>query len=607
MPYTQENSLIAIDTPLGKDVLLLVAFRGQEGLSRLFNFELDLVSENHRVSFEDIIGKSVTISVVLANKEKRYFNGIIARFSQGRGGGEAGGDPRFSHYRATMVPWTWLLTMTSNSRIFQKLSIPDIVEKIFRERGFADFEIKLGGAYKKREYCVQYRETDFNFVSRLLEEEGIWYFFKHEDGKHTIVLADVPNRHTPCPMQEIAKCQISAGAAKLEEDVITELEKSQEIRPGKYSLSDYNFEMPSTGLEVNVPAKQKLGPGEREIYDYPGDYSKKAEGERLARIRMEEEEAQIVRITGSSYCRAFTSGYRFTLSDFYRDDMNNKDYVLTSITHEASQHWGSEAVLSYKNYFTCIPFDVPYRPKRVTPRPVVEGSQTAIVVGPSGSTNHIDEAPYGMIKVQFHWDREGMRDENSTCWIRVAYPYGGEEHGVQFTPLVGDEVLVDFLEGNPDRPVILGSLFKGQDKALVPPQKMIENQILTPYGHRLTMSDKAASIALVTGGGETVRMSDAKEDSAFGNSVRLFTKDGHTIELAQGAELKGIALFTGTKEIRVDLDAETGQVRVNNTAAGGGWILLECPNGKISLKANEIEITGTAFTDIKGGVVNING
>lgn len=342
MPYIQENRLIAIDTPLGKDVLLLTGFNGEEGLSHLFNFELDLLSENHTISFQDIIGKNVTISVVLADSGKRFFNGIIARFAQGRGGGEEGGDPRFSHYRATMVPWVWLLTRTSDSRIFQKLSVRDIVEKIFGEKGFSDFDMQLDGSYEKREYCVQYRETDFNFISRLLEEEGIYYFFKHEDGKHTMALADAPGKHKPCPEQQIANYQISAGG-KLEEDVITDLERMQEIRPGKYSLSDYNFEIPNTRLEVNVPSTQKLGPGEREIYDYPGDYGKKAEGDRLAKIRMEEEEAQITLINGSSFCRAFTSGYRFTLSDFYRDDMNNKDYVLTSIVHEARQGWESES------------------------------------------------------------------------------------------------------------------------------------------------------------------------------------------------------------------------------------------------------------------------
>jgi type VI secretion system secreted protein VgrG len=260
MAYTQENRFIAIDTPLGKDVLLLASIKGTEGLSRLFSFELGMVSENHAIAFQDIIGKSVTVSLVLADQDKHYLNGIISRFSQGRGGGTAGGDPRLSHYRATMVPWPWLLTRTADSRIFQKLSVPEIVEKIFKEKGFSDFKLSLHGTYATRDYCVQYRETDFHFISRLLEEEGIYYFFEHKNGKHVLVLADDPTDHKPCPKQGSARYQLTAGGWD-EEDVITGLEAMQEIRPAKYSLNDFNFEMPNTSLLVNVQTNNVLGPG----------------------------------------------------------------------------------------------------------------------------------------------------------------------------------------------------------------------------------------------------------------------------------------------------------------------------------------------------------
>ena len=495
MRYTQDNRLIAIDTPLGKDVLLLAGFKGREGLSHLFDFELSLLSENHSISFQDIVGKNVTISVVLADGDKGYFNGIIARFAQGRGGGEAGGDPRFSHYSATMVPWPWLLTMTTDARIFQKLSVRDIVEKIFNEKGFSDFDMQLDGTYEKREYCVQYRETDFNFVSRLLEEEGVYYFFRHENGKHTMVIADAPGKHKPCPKQETARYQLSAGG-RLDEDVITALERAQEIRPGKYSLSDFNFEIPNAGLEVNVPGRQKLGPGEREVYDYPGAYTKKTEGDRLAKIHMEEEEAQITRIGGSSVCRAFTSGFRFSLSDFYRPDMNDKEYVLTSITHEASQGWEKESELSYANRFTCMPFEIPYRPQRTTPKPVVQGSQTAVVVGPKGEEIYTDK--HSRVKVQFHWDREGKRDENSSCWIRVSQPWAGAGWGALSIPRIGHEVVVDFIEGDPDRPIITGSVYHGNNK---PPY---------PLPDEKTKSTLKSDSSLGGGGYNEMRFEDKK-------------------------------------------------------------------------------------------------
>jgi len=464
--YTQDNSFIAIHTPLGKDVLLLTGFSGTEGLSRLFDFELDMLSENPNIPFADIIGKKITISILLPDGDKRFFNGTISRFSQGRAGGEGGGDPRLSHYQAEMVPWLWLLTQTADSRIFQGLSVPDIVEKIFQEKGFSDFKMLLNGSYQKRDYCVQYRETDFNFVSRLLEEEGIYYFFEHEEKMHTLVLADAPEKHKPCPKQESARYQTSAGGWQ-EEDIIISLEKVQEIRPGKYTLNDFNFETPTTNLKVDVPSKIKLGPGEREIYDYPGLYGKKQEGNQFANVRMEEEEAKITSIIGSSVCRAFTSGYRFKLLGHYRQDMDEKEFVLTSLSHGATQSgFTTKSSLdmegfSYSNNFTCIPFDVPYRPPRNTPKPEVRGTQTAIVVGPAGEEIYTDK--YGRVKVQFHWDREGKRDENSSCWIRVAQLWAGPGWGAMYIPRIGQEVVVDFLEGDPDRPIIIGTVYHGSN------------------------------------------------------------------------------------------------------------------------------------------------
>jgi len=499
--YTQDNSLIAVNTPLGKDVLLLTGFNGTEGLSRPFDFELDMLSENPNIPFADIIGKNVTISILLPDGGKRFFNGIISRFSQGRAGGEGGGDPRLSHYRAEMVPWLWLLTQTADSRIFQGLAVPDIVEKIFKEKAFSDFKMLLNGNYHKRDYCVQYRETDFNFVSRLLEEEGICYFFEHEEKMHTLVLADAPEKHKPCPKQGSARYQTTSGGW-LEEDVITSLEKVQEIRPGKYTLNDFNFETPTTNLKVDVPSKIKLGPGEREVYDYPGLYAKKAEGSQFANVRMEEEEAKITTIIGSSVCRDFTSGYRFKLLGHYRQDMDEKEFVLASLSHGAT-HLGYTTKssldvegFSYSNNFTCIPFDVPYRPPRNTPKPEVRGTQTAIVVGPAGEEIYPDK--YGRVKVQFHWDREGKRDENSSCWIRVAQLWSGPGWGAMYIPRIGQEVVVDFLEGDPDRPIIIGCVYHGNN---MPPYPLPDDK---------TRSVIKSDSSLGSGGSNEIRFEDKK-------------------------------------------------------------------------------------------------
>ncbi len=498
MPYTQENRLISVETPLGKDVLLLGSFSGAEGVSTPFTFELNLLSENHAVSFPAIVGKNVTISVVLASGDKRYFNGIVSRFAQGRGGDEAGGDPRFSAYRATVVPTFWLLSRTTDSRIFQKLSVPEIVEKIFGEYGLSDFRMKpLQKSHPKRDYCVQYRESDFHFVSRILEEEGIYYYFEHENGKHTMIMADVPQGHKICPNQNVAKYQLSAGAANLKDDVITALEWSQEVRSAKYTINDYNFEIPNTSLRVSVPSGRKLGPWEREIYYYPGFYDTRSEGDRIVNLRMEEEEAQITRIMGESRCRAFTSGYRFELADYYRDDVNGKEYVLTAVTHEARQEFQGESTdLSYTNSFVCIPVDVPFRPKRAHVKPTVQGSQTAIVVGPKGEEIYTDE--HGRVKVQFHWDREGKRDENSSCWIRVSEPWAGSGWGGIYIPRIGHEVIVDFIEGDPDRPIITGRVYHGLNK---PPY---------PLPDEKTKSTLKSDSSKGSGGSNEIRFEDKK-------------------------------------------------------------------------------------------------
>ncbi|MBI9092932.1 MAG: type VI secretion system tip protein VgrG [Desulfobacterium sp.] len=463
--YTQENRLFAVDTPLGLDVLLLTGFRGSECLSDLFAFELDLISQDHSISFIDIIGKNVSVSIMLADGSKRYINGIISSFRQGTGD-ETGSDSLASSYKATLVPWFWLLTRTADSRIFQKLSVPDIVEKIFTEYGFNDHSFRLQGSYEPRDYAVQYRETDFNFISRLLEEEGIYYFFEHEEKKHTLVLADAPTEHKPCPKQASARYRLTSSGLD-DEDLITTMDVMKEIRVGKCTLNDFNFEVPNTDLKVTADSRDPLGPGEREVYDYPGRYTKHDAGDRLTNIRMEEEESRTTTITGDSTCRAFTGGFRFMLEDYFREDMNDKEFVLTHVEHNADQKasyrsGGAATDSSYANRFECMPFEVPFRPWRKTPKPVVKGVQTAIVVGPPGEEIYTDE--FGRVKVQFHWDREGQKNEDSSCWIRVSQVCAGAGWGAIDTPRIGHEVIVDFLEGDPDKPIVTGRVYHGSNR-----------------------------------------------------------------------------------------------------------------------------------------------
>ncbi|HEX8558035.1 MAG TPA: type VI secretion system tip protein VgrG [Pyrinomonadaceae bacterium] len=451
--YTQVERPIQIVTPLGEDVLLLEALEGREAVSRPFSFELSLLSEQRQIDFEAAVGMRATIKFVHEGGCLRYLNGHVVSFSQGAS------VQNLYRYRATLVPWLWLLSYSGGSRIFQHKSVPEIVSQIFRERGFSqDFSLRLGGSYEPREYCVQYRETDFGFVSRLLEEEGICYFFEHAEDKHTLVLTDQSSKFVPCPNQPVARYHTTADD-HLDEDSVATWTLGQQVRTGKYTARDFNFEQPRFDLLATITGGDKR---RFEQYDYPGEYLTRSLGEQLVRVRIEEQDAARVAATGTSDCRAFTAGYKFELADHYRPDAN-RAYVLLSVTHSAYLPANYEASAggggaSYQNEFVCIPHTAtPYRPPRTTPVPVVQGTQTATVVGPAGEEIYTDK--YGRVKVQFHWDREGRYDENSSCWVRVSQPWAGKGWGAISVPRIGQEVVVDFLEGDPDRPLVVGRVY----------------------------------------------------------------------------------------------------------------------------------------------------
>lgn len=492
---TQENRFLTIDTPLGKDVLLMQALTGHEAISALFSFQLDLLSEKPFVPPDAIIGQPVSMTVELRDGTQRFFHGIVKTF------GYRTRDARFSYYHAEVVPWLWLLTNTANCRIFQDMTAPEIIKKVFQDLGFRDYKDVLIGNYTRLDYCAQYRETDFNFISRLMEEEGIFYFFEHEAAKHTLMLADSPQAHKPCPGQPGARYLPEGGLGE-EEDVVTTWQAKQSLRPAKYTLRDYHFETPGRSLEVSEATTVSIGgTGKLEVYYYPGEYAQRfnktgqrleqveQEGRKFVRLRMEEEEVPHAIASGSSYCKAFVSGCRFDLTH-HSEEMNGS-YVLTSVRHWAVQSpdyvSGDEAEEHYRNSFTCIPHSVSYRPRRVTLKPVVRGPQTAVVVGRRGE--EIDCDKYGRVKVQFHWDRTGRRDENSSCWVRVGTIWAGKQWGVIHIPRIGQEVIVAFLEGDPDQPIIIGSVYNQEQ---MPPYELPANKTQSGIKSRSSKGGTAA-------------------------------------------------------------------------------------------------------------------
>src|SRR5438876_1633330 len=355
---------------LDRDLLLITGFTGHEEISSLFSLSLNLISQQpEKVIFDQIVGQNVTVALLLRDDSHRFFNGFISRFSLS---GQDVGEERFTNYQAEVVPWLWFLSKTRDCRIFQAKSVPEIIKSVFEELGFQDFREALSRTYTTWDYCVQYRETDFHFVSRLMEEEGIFYFFEHESGKHTLVMADSPQSHVPCPGQAQARFAPEGGFGEREDTVGTWIVE-QGLRSGKYTLRDYHFEMPSKNLEVTEPTQFAIQPNDKlEIYDYPGGYARRFNkpGERLAQVQqegqmvvnlnMEEEEEPRLVVHGSSDCRAFTAGTRF---DLLRPPPGGPDgpFVLVSLQHSAIQAAfvsGGSGSVDYSNSFTCIPHTI---------------------------------------------------------------------------------------------------------------------------------------------------------------------------------------------------------------------------------------------------------
>ena len=449
---TQSARAAGVKTPLDDDVLVLRGMHGTEELGRLFRYELSLASDDQAIDANDLLGKPVTVWLELADESKRYFNGFVSRFVQ------SGSTTTQATYQASIRPWLWFLTREADCRIFQELTVPEIVQKVFEDNGFSEFELSLSGSYEPWVYCVQYRETDFNFVSRLLEQEGIYYFFKHEDGKHTLVLADAYGAHAPIAGNEQVPFTISPDNVHVE--CISEMSITQEVHTGVYSLRDYDFEQPSLDLTAQTKQEGKYAHAGFEIYDYPGEYLTASGGSATTKTRIQEIACQHERVTGTGTARGFTPGGLFTLTDFPRDDQN-REYLVLATTHEiqpaAFETGGAAGGPVCVCGFVAIDSKIPFRPARLTPKPVIQGPQTAIVVGPDGDEIYTDN--YGRVKVQFHWDRYGEQDENSSCWIRVSQPWAGKGWGAVSTPRIGQEVIVDFLEGDPDQPIITGRVY----------------------------------------------------------------------------------------------------------------------------------------------------
>lgn len=573
--YSQTDRPLQVSTPLGTDALLLNGLTGVEGLSRLFELELDLLAlARTDVPFDKLLGQSVTVTLALPQGGPRYFNGIIRRFSQGPMVRGLDGEPLL-RYRAEVVPHLWLWTRRTRSRVFQQLSVPDILKQVFAGLAMTS---EIQGDFKPRDYCVQYRESDFAFASRLMEDEGIYYFFRHDKSGHRLVLANTPGSHPETPGSARAVYR-PPESGLMPEARVTDWEKSQEIRAGKYVLQDYSFETPTKNLQARAGIQPSVkvgtvghnlqagGNSQLEMYDHASGHAHCFTGvsptggaqseqlgniapdeQRLAGIRMEEEATWSLLVRGRSTCGQFTAGHRFTLESHFNGD---GPYVLTRIEHDASLPGvytpaeAERASFAYANRFECIPVALPFRPARQTPRPTIPGTQTAVVVGPSGEDIFADK--YGRVLVQFFWDRQGganFQDQagqpiaafdywqgqppanpSHSCWVRVTQPWAGGQFGAIAIPRIGHEVVVAFAEGDPDRPLIVGCVYNAVQ---MPPFSLPENQTLsaikshTPGGDSGTFS----GLAIQDSSGEEFVHLHSERDLTHSAENTLYTNAG---------------------------------------------------------------------------------
>ncbi|HXS97004.1 MAG TPA: type VI secretion system Vgr family protein [Candidatus Limnocylindrales bacterium] len=659
-PFIQSDRALQITTPLGADALVLVAFRAREAVSALFHFEADTVWQGSSpIKFKDILGKSVT-AAVRGSTSTRHFNGIVNSISEGVYDRERD----VTHYTLRIVPDTWFLDQTQTNRIFQNKSVPDIVQQILAEKGLSGtLKMSLTGTYNPREYCVQYRESDFAFINRLMEDEGIFYFYQHTNGSHTLVLGDSPTVFADLEGGSDVEFEEVIGGVR-DDDRIYSWSKSQEYTIGKVTMGDWSFETPSTHLNASSSSIIKLtNNGKLECYDYPGGYDKQGDADPLAKIRMQAEEAEGQINRGTSTHPQFCPGYKFNLKNHSISESNGS-YTLIAVTHTARQPiemGGGAGGGHYDNQFECIPADVHYRPPIVTPLPAVRGVETAIVVGPGGEEIYTDK--YGRVKVQFHWDREGKNDENSSCWCRVATYWAGKQWGAIHIPRIGQEVVIDFVNGDVDHPLIVGSVYnamqmppydlpgnatqsgiksrsskgggaanfneiriedkKGAEQIFMHAEKdlitEVENDETRTVDHDRVTTVKNDETQTVTNnetitvkqGNQSITLEQGNQSTVLkmGNQSTELKMGDQSIKLSMGNQTTNLDLGAASTEAMQSITLKVGQSKITIDQMGitmEGMMISIKGQVQVQVQGVMVQVSGTAMTTVKGGIVMIN-
>jgi type VI secretion system secreted protein VgrG len=647
--FTQAGRSLEIQTPLGENVIGLRSMVVREQLGRPFLIVAELSSADPDIPLNGLIGQPVVVRLSLLDGSARYFHAVVSRFSY------VGSGPVYAHYRAELVPWLWILTRSSDCRIFQGLSAPEVLQHVLRDRGGKAYESRLSESHPALEYCVQYRETDFNFVSRLLEQEGIAYFFRHDEEAGSLVLVDAMESFEAAPgCAELDFREV--GGAEPQKEVITRWMAERELPTSAYATNDYNPLSPRTDLHSPLANAQEHAFNDREVYDPPGEYGERSEGERLARLRLEELQTPGEVVRAETSCFRLGAGHVFSLRGHPRADQNRK-YLVTALdlSWDAGEfHSEPRGAPVSSCQFTAIPASQAFRPARTTPKPLIQGPQPALVVGPPGEEIHTDE--HGRVKVHFFWDRAAPADDQATCWIRVAQPWAGRKWGAITLPRIGQEVLVSFLEGDPDRPIILGSVYNAENQ---PPYELPANKTVSTLKSRsspggggfneIRFEDKKGSEQIFVHGekNQDIRIKndvyewvgndrhlvvknnqlehvessrdevvdadhrerigkdrhlkvEGKEAKAVGGSLSL-TVEGDVIEAFRSDHSESTTGDTYIKAGNVIIES-TGNITLK---VGGSFIAIEATG--ITISAPKVEIEGTASFEAKSPMSQVLG
>jgi len=577
---TQFGRFLFIETTLPPDTLLLEAFEYTEQVSQPFLLRCTVLAEDATADVESLLWTNVCIRMELSDGDYRPIQGLIRAVHM------TGHSGSYVCYELEVVPRLWFLSLNSDCRVFHKenmaasATVPEIVKEVLKRYPRLETEWNLVGSYPEREFCVQYRESDLHFVSRLLEDEGIYYFFRHTEQGHCVVFSDSPAAVKPCATHPIL-FDSSPSSGSQDERVIA-LRKRTRVHAQSVALSDYNFLTPGHDLLVTA------GPNRQpEQFDYPGKYPDSQGGERYARLRVEEADAQQELVTGTSNCRTFQSGFHFSLERHTLQNVN-RAYMLTKVQHRAVNNayrsGGGEAITedpngtSYENSWEAIPKITPYRPVRVSQRPQIGGTQTAVVVGDQ-PMDHPDTDRHGRVKIHFFWDRYSRKDGKDSCWVRVSQPWAGRNWGTVSIPRIGQEVIVEFLEGDPDRPIVTGRVYNEDMK---PPYEL-------PAG-AVNMGFRSRSI----GGGGYNELSVNDTNTSEGITIHAQKDMSTVVENNETIEVKNCR----TEKVGVDETITIGNNRtetvgVNETITIGS-------NRQTSIGAHEVLTVGSTRTQSVG-------